>query len=144
MNKINEWDPVFPDRAEVSKPTGRAGSEPHLVDKICDRLKSMKAQPPSAVQFYRGEGLRWIRVGFDGSKPLKPAAVKDVGQIIESCIAPSEPLFFHALRPYDMLFFLEGGAAKSVGMPPRSFGSPLGEVLQSWGIKPSQAPQKSR
>jgi hypothetical protein len=144
MSKINEWDPVLPNKAEVSKSPDRAGSAPNLVDTIYGRLKSMKSSPPSAVHFYRGEGLQWIRVGFDGNKPLKPSAVKDVGQVIESCIAHSGPLFFHALRPFDMLFFLEGGDPKAVGMPPRSYGTPLGEVLHSWGVKPSGASQKAQ
>jgi hypothetical protein len=134
MIQIDEWTPLFPRMGETPKPPP---------PDIYPRLMAMKTRPPVAVHFYLGEGLRWIRVGFSGDEPLEPSAVVDVGRIIESCIDKG-PLFFHALRPYDMLFFLEGGDAKSVGMPPRSYGTPLGEVLHSWGVKPSGASQKAQ
>ena len=150
MTKIDEWTPVLPKKGERSKQPDSAakplaGSAPDLVGAIYSRLTSMEPRPPNAVHFYLGEGLRWIRVGFHGDEPIKPSKVRDVGQIIESCIEKQGPLFFHALRPYDMLFFLEGGAAESesIGMPASYFGAPLQEVLHAWGFNPSAASRKT-
>ncbi len=130
MSQIDEWTPFFPKKGEAPKapPPGD----------IYRRLIAMKSRTPAAVHFYLGEGLRWIRVGFSEDEPLDPAAVAEAGRIIESCI-PNGPLFFHALRPYDMLFFLEGGDANSRGMPASCYGAPLAQVLRSWGINPSRA-----
>jgi len=109
-----------------------------MVELISEKLKSLTPQP-MAVHFYLGEGLRWIRVGFDGTVPLKPAAVKTVGRIIAPCVAKSGPLYFHALRPHDMLFFLSDGEEKSIGMPAECFGTPLEDVLRAWGVKGKSA-----
>jgi hypothetical protein len=152
MHKINEWDSVFPrttrpsDRRTGADPAG-AIAMPVSVAAIQDGLMSLKPQPPDAVHFYLGEGLRWIRVGFDRNEPIKPAAVAHVGRIIASCLPRSEPLFFHALRPRDMLFFLENGEKDSTGMAPEAYGTPLDEVLHAWGIKGhsiSEAPYSQR
>jgi len=147
MTKIDEWNPVLPQMGERSKQLDSAAKPlaPDMVDAIYSRLTSMKPRPPNAVHFYLSEGLRWIRVGFDGDGPMKPSEVRDVGQIIETCIEASEPLFFHALRPYDMLFFLKGGDAESesIGMPVTHFGAPLEEVLRAWRVKPSTASRKT-
>ena len=137
MTKIDEWNPVFPKKGEP------ATTAP-LIGTIYERLMSMKSRPPNAVHFYRGEGLRWIRVGFEGDEPLEPPAVADVGRVIETCIPKEQgPLFFNALRPYDMLFFLEGEKKESIGMPPTYFGAPLKEVLNAWESKPSAASRKT-
>jgi hypothetical protein len=128
MSQIDEWTPLFPKKGETPKPPP---------PDIYPRLMAMKSRPPVAVHFFLGEGLRWIRVGFSGDEPLQPSAVAEVGRIIESCIKKG-PLFFHALRPYDMLFFLEGEEEKSMGMPANHYGAPLGEVLRLWGAKPPQ------
>jgi hypothetical protein len=127
MSQIDEWTPLFPKTGETPKPPP---------PEIYPRLMAIKTRPPVAVHFYLGEGLRWIRVGFSGDEPLEPSAVVDVGRIIESCIDKG-PLFFHALRPYDMLFFLEGEGEvkKKMGMPAGCYGAPLSEVLHSWGAK---------
>lgn len=135
MIQIDEWTPLFPNKGETAK------APPP--DDIYRQLEAMKSRPPVAVHFYLGEGLRWIRVGFDGDQPLEPSAVANVGRIIETCMKKG-PLFFHALRPYDMLFFLEDGDKESVGMPASYYGTPLGEVLRSWGIKPSAASQEAQ
>ena len=123
MTKIDEWNPVLPQKGKRSKQPNSAAkplakSVPDLVGAIYSRLASMEPRP-NAVHFYLGEGLRWIRVGFDGDEPIKPTEVKRVGQLIETCIETPGTLYFHALRPYDMLFFLEGGEAESesLGMP---------------------------
>lgn len=146
MTRIDEWNPVLPKKGGAPKPpdgapSPPAGTAPDLVHAIYRELMSMKPRPPVAVHFYLGEGLRWIRVGFEGNQPLEPAAVGVAGQAIRSCIGPSEPLFFHALRPHDLLFFLEGGEGEedSVGMPAECFGAPLENVLAAWGIKPAVA-----
>jgi hypothetical protein len=126
MIKINEWDKVWSAAADGAAPSGR------LIQAICGSLSGLSPQP-RAVHFYRGEGLRWIRVGFDEERVLKPALVEDAGSRIRSCLAPSDPLYFQALRPHDLMFFLPGdGVEDSIGMPPRCFGLPLEEVLQAW------------
>jgi len=127
MSQIDEWTPFFPKKGETAK------APPP--DDIYRRLAAMKSRTPAAVHFYLGEGFRWIRVGFSEDEPLGPSAVAEAGRIIESCLA-SGPLYFHALRPYDMLFFLEGGDAESKGMPAGCYGAPLAEVLRSWGVQP--------
>lgn len=147
MIKIDEWNPVLPPKGERSKqpdsaakPVARSALD--LVGAIYSRLTSMEPRP-NAVHFYLGEGLRWIRVGFDGDEPIKPSEVKHVGQIIESCIEKPGTLYFHALRPYDMLFFLEGGEAESesLGMPVTYFGAPLVEVMNAWEFNPQLSPE---
>jgi hypothetical protein len=149
MTRIDEWNPVLPKKGGSPKPPDGApappaGSAPDLVGAIHDKLTALRPRAAVAVHFYRGEGLRWIRVGFDGDQPLEPAAVDVAGRAIRSCIGPSEPLFFHALRPHDLLFFLEGGAAEadSLGMPAECFGAPLEDVLAAWGNTPPAAGRK--
>jgi hypothetical protein len=133
MSQIDEWTPLFPKLGETPKPPP---------PDIYPRLLAMKTRPPAAVHFYLSEGLRWIRVGFSGEEPLEPSAVGEVGRIIESCIDKG-PLYFHALRPFDMLFFLEGEGQdkKKLGMPAGCYGAPLSEVLRSWRVKPPQKAQ---
>lgn len=145
MTRIDEWNPVLPPAGGPSQapdggPPPPAGSAPDLVGAIYRGLMAMPPPRPVAVHFYLGEGWRWIRVGFDGDAVLAPAAVAATGRVIEACTGESGPLFFHALRPYDMLFFLEGGAAESIGLPADWFGAPLAQVLQAWGI---EAPRRS-
>lgn len=149
MTRIDEWNPVLPKKGGSPKPPNGApsppaGSAPDLVRTIYRELVAMQPRAPVAVHFYRGEGLRWIRVGFEGNVPLEPSAVAVAGQAIRSCIGPSAPLFFHALRPHDLLFFLEGGEGEedSLGMPAECFGAPLEDVLDAWGIKPAVAGRK--
>ena len=126
MIRINEWDSVWSAAADGGTPSGR------LIEAICHSLSKLDPRP-RAVHFYRGEGLRWIRVGFEEESILKPAWVKEVGDRIRSCLAGSDLLYFQALRPHDLMFFLPGDArAESVGMPARSFGLPFEEVLQAW------------
>jgi hypothetical protein len=74
-------------------------------------------------------------VGFKSDGPLKPSSVERVGNVITSCLPQPEKLFFHALRPYDLLFFLEGDDADSIGAPSKDYGMPLADVLKAWEIK---------
>lgn len=153
MSQIDEWNPVLPRIGASSAPPAAAAGEPiaraqrpvvrtpKLVDEIYNALMARRP-PPAAVHFYLGEGLRWIRVGFEGDQPLTPVAVGDVGRAIKSCVA-AQPLYFHALRPHDMLFFLEGGGGDSIGMPAKCFGTPLDQVLRAWGMDPPAAATKA-
>lgn len=149
MSRIVEWTPLLPKLGEESKPSAApvavtgAVSAPGLPEKIHARLVALKPRPPVAVHFYLGEGLRWIRVGFDGEKPIGPPELRSVGEGIQSCLAKSDPLYFHALRPLDMLFFLEGGDEESMGMPAEFYGTPLRSVLDAWGIKAAAAARKT-
>lgn len=104
-----------------------------MVDGISDLLARQR-KPPMAVHFYQGEGLRWIRVGFEQGSSPGPKQVGTVGRLIAGCIERPERLYFHALRSHDMLFFLEGGKDKSKGMQPGCFGRPLEDVLDAWGV----------
>ena len=148
MNRIDEWTPVYPKEVtSSSEPKGRAGvvspKAPNLVEAICRQLLLLDARP-FAVHFYLGESLRWIRVGFNGLRPLTPSDVEKVGKAIKAGIADQEdPLYFHALRPHDLLFFLEGDDMDSTGMPPECFGTPLDVVLKAWRVAPSAAPRKT-
>jgi hypothetical protein len=138
MLYINEWVTPPPTEKESSSPPAHAPAS-DLAREINRQLMSITApQMPVAVHFYLGEGLRWIRVGFEDQAPVKPAAVANVGRVIASCLAPAETLYFHALRPHDLLFFLEDDKPKpgQVGMPPASYGSPLDTVLQAWRRAP--------
>ena len=139
MIHINEWDPVpwdtpRPAKGLPSRPPARTA----LVDLISGKLKTGD-EPPMAVHFYLGEGLKWIRVGFDAETSLAPPAVGTVGRAIAECVGDAGPLSFSALRSQDMLFFLEGGREKSTGMGPRAYGRPLEEVLEAWGLAPAPA-----
>jgi hypothetical protein len=61
--------------------------------------------------------------------------VKEAGSRIRSCLQTGQPLYFHALRTHDLLFFLEGdgvGSGDAVGMPANCFGLPLDDVLDAW------------
>jgi len=138
MIKIDEWTPLFPKNLEPlgAPPFKRSfPSAQEVADRIYRLLVEIRPTPPIAVHFYLGEGLRWIRVGFGGSDPLRPPTVGDIGRRIASCV-PEETLFFHALRPYDMLFFLADGELESSGMPATDFGAPLVEVLNAWKLHP--------
>lgn len=160
MSRIDEWNPVYPKQVGSPEPPPPAAKPPtsgaphrpappappvqpapSLVEEIYGKLLLMQPDPPIRVHFYLGEGLRWIRVGFDGDWPLTPRAIRDVGEVIQTCIAPPGPLYFHALRAHDMLFFLEGGKEESIGMPAACFGTPLDEVLQAWGLIRPAAPR---
>lgn len=139
------WDTVPPEPGKPP-PTATTGQRPDpvnamvkaLVNAICDRLALLKPEVPSAVHFYLGEGLRWIRIGFaaDG-KALKPAAVRQIGAAIVPCLTAGETLYFHALRPHDILFFLEGGKPSKIGLPPKYFGLPLRELERQWNLRPA-------
>ena len=148
MNRIDEWTPVYPKQvASSNEPDGRAGAAapkaPSSIEAIRGQLLSLDPRP-IAVHFYLGEGLRWIRVGFNSDSPLTPSDVEKVGRAIKAGIADEEdPLYFHALRPHDLLFFLESDDLDSTGMPPECFGTPLDVVLQAWGFAPSTAPRKT-
>lgn len=145
MTQIDDWTPVFPRKGELSSPAGTASASAKAaanpVDAIHDGLMKIKPRPPVAVHCYRGEGLRWIRVGFDGDQPIAPSLVGQVGRLIEACV-PKESLFFNALRPYDMLFFLEGGDPASIGLPARYFGVRLDELLPAWESDPPVTARK--
>ena len=150
MSRIVEWTPLLPKLGEESKPSAVPGavtaakkSAPGLPEKIHARLIALKPRAPVAVHFYLGEGLRWIRVGFGGEKPIGPTELRSVGEVIQSCLAKSDPLYFHALRPLDMLFFLEGGDEDSMGMPAEFYGTPLRSVLAAWRIKAPVAARKT-
>ncbi|HET8748548.1 MAG TPA: hypothetical protein VFM98_23340 [Ramlibacter sp.] len=133
MLHINEWDPVpwdvpLPEKGlPFELPAGTAGA-------IRDRLLQLAQDPPIAVHFFRGEGLRWIRVGFDKDSIRRPADVKRIGDAIRSALQPADgKLYFQALRAHDLLFFLDtGGDASTKGMDPDHFGEPLDAVLQAW------------
>ncbi|MFC5499434.1 hypothetical protein ACFPOE_17950 [Caenimonas terrae] len=146
MGKIDEWNPVYPNEGvPAQRPAGAhapaLATTAALVDSIYRTV--MKLQP-RAVHFYLGEGLRWIRVGFNGQGPLAPQAVAEVGGAIASCLPRSQPLFFHALRPHDLLFFLEGGESESIGMPAEYFGTPLQDVLAAWKLAPAPPKRAQR
>lgn len=144
MNRIDEWTPVYPKQvASSSKPEGRVGAAARnahrLVEAIHGQLLSLDPRP-AAVHFYFGEGLWWIRVGFNGGGPLTPSDVEKVGKAIKAGIAdPEDRLYFHALRPHDLLFFLEGDDPDLTGMPPECFGTPLDIVLRAWRFAPSNS-----
>ncbi len=142
MSCIDEWNPVPPHAKE--RTTRPPPAAPNLVEDIHGALMAMKLHPPMSIHFFLGEGLRWIRVGWDSDTPIQPTAVESVGRTIEGCAAAEGPLFFHALRPQDMLFFLEGGHAESTGMPPSYFGAPLRDVLNAWGIGRPVASRKTQ
>jgi hypothetical protein len=131
-----EWDATAPAAGKPPRrPPAAVGAASHeLARAICTQLESLRGRSPEAVHFYVGEGLRWIRVGFAG-RPLRPEAVAQVGGAIASCIAEAGPLYFHALRPHDILFFVTGGDAAKAGMPVESFGLPLEKVLRAWGLQ---------
>lgn len=139
--RIDEWTPLFPNIGEVSARLRRASANEasntsDLIGRIFDRLAKMGPPgPPAAAQLFLDEGLRWIRVGFKGVGPLEPLSVEIVGKVIASCVPRGEKLYFHALRPYDLLFFLEGGDVDSIGAPPKDYGMPLADVLTAWRIK---------
>ena len=149
MNRIDEWTPVYPKEVTPSnKVKGRAGAAarnaPNLVEPIRRQLLLLDRRP-FAVHFYLGEGLRWIRVGFNGGGPLTPSDVEKVGNAIKAGIANQEgPLYFHALRAHDLLFFLEGDDVDSTGMPPKCFGTPLDVVLQAWTPASSRSRNATR
>lgn len=144
MSCIDEWNPVLPHvKEEASRSPPAYRGAPNLVGTIYEGLMAMAPHPPMSVHFYLGEGLRWIRVGWDGDTPIQPSAVANVGRIIESRAASAGPLFFHALRPQDMLFFLEGGDAESTGMPASYFGAQLSDVLDAWSIGRQVASRKT-
>lgn len=147
MSLIDEWTPLFPNDEEpaptpapVGSASGASGGK--LQSRIYRQLSALRPAP-SAVHYYLGEGFRWIRVGFDGEVPLAPAAMLSVGQVIAASLGKTEksPLYVHALRPHDMLFFLEGGDADSEGLPPHFYGAPLEKVQQAWVPASRRAPQ---
>jgi hypothetical protein len=122
-----QWDGIDPGKALKAPPA--VSHKPSLEDEIGKALRSLP-RPPSAVHFYLGEGLRWIRVGFRTGPSLQQAAVREIGSAIATCVAGE--LYFHALRPHDVLFFLTGGKPEKVGMSAKSFGVPLDKVLDAW------------
>lgn len=128
-----EWGAIPPEAGKAPKPPPAAAKRlPNLVDAIGAALSTLQPSP-SDVHFYMGEGLCWIRVGF-AAVTLQPAAVGEIGSVIAGCLPRQVKLYFHALRPRDVLFFLEGGRADKVGMPAESFGVALEKVLQAWTL----------
>lgn len=146
-----EWDSIPPEPGKAPKEPPAVSHKPSLEDAIAEALRSLRP-PPGAVHFYLGEGLRWIRVGFGTTGPtLQPTAVREIGRAIAKCVAWDGPLYFHALRPRDVLFFLERGNPEKVGMSAESFGVKLDEVLHAWNlasprtaVKPKAGHQKRR
>jgi hypothetical protein len=136
--KSPEWIPLHWDSADLGKvPKGPSAVRrpPDLEDAITDALGSLRPRPPNAVHFYLGEGLRWIRIGFLNETKLQPADVGKIGRAVAGCVKRGEgPLYFHALRPHDLLFFLKGGRPDKVGMSAEAFGVPLDEMLHAWNL----------
>jgi hypothetical protein len=151
MSHIDEWEVLrleLPDPNAVPPTTGQQsrGKAPlapasALARDIDARLDQLKPAP-AIVHFYRGEGLRWIRIGYGGEVPITLAMVVQAGQAIEAGLAhASQKFYFHAMRPHDALFFIEGDQsdADGLGMPARFYGAPFGEVLKAWGVATVQA-----
>jgi hypothetical protein len=136
-----QWDATEPGKALKGPPA--ESHKPSLEGAIGKALRSLP-RPPSAVHFYLDEGLRWIRVGFWTDPTLQQADVRDIGCAIATCIEREGPLYFHALRPRDVLFFLEGGKPEKIGMSADSFGVPLDEVLHAWDLARPPAVEKPK
>lgn len=133
MLQINEWDAV-PWNLPLPEPGGTFGATGGTAEKIHQQLLKIEQDPPAAVHFFKGESLRWIRVGFGPDSVRVPGDVRRVGSAIEAGLQPADgKLYFQALRAHDLLFFLAtGGDAGSKGMNPEFFGEPLDEVLKAW------------
>jgi hypothetical protein len=136
-----QWDATEPGKALKGPPA--VSHKPSLEDAISKALRSLP-QPPSAVHFYLDEGLRWIRVGFWADLTLQQTDVRDIGCAIATCVEREGPLFFHALRPRDVLFFLKRGNPKKIGMSAESFGVPLDDVLKAWKLASPRTAVKSK
>ena len=141
-----KWDAIPPEPGKAPKEPPAVSHKPSLEDAIAKALRSLRPRPPSAVHFYLGEGLRWIRVGFWTDPTLQQTDVREIGSAIVTCVAREGPLllYFHALRPRDVLFFLGGGKPEKLGMPMKSFGVPLDELLQAWGLASPPAVAKPK
>lgn len=144
MSLIDEWTPLFPKEGEDPAPTR------HAQKRIYQRLLELQP-PPIGVHYYLGEGFRWIRIGFNGQAPLVPDDALKVADTIESSMGEQQsPLYFHALRPHDLLFFLAHGNADSEALPASFFGTPMQEIRTAWGAaKPAgktsgPAPRQAR
>lgn len=150
MSHIDEWEvPTFalPDPAAQPPATGKppqsktpTGPASTLARDIDARLSEL-SPAPAIVHFYTGEGLRWIRIGYDGDVPLRQAVAAQAGRAIAQCLgAASTPLYFHAMRPHDLLFFIEGSERDrdGLGMPAHFYGAPLPDVLSAWGEAPPE------
>jgi hypothetical protein len=134
MIYINEWNAVPWDvpLPTDGKPLPRASQS---ADAITAKLQALTQDQPMALHFYRGDGLRWMRVAFGMEKVRQPADVVRVGQAIRSGLRPAdEVLYFHALRSYDLLFFLDAGETSKKEMEIRHFGAPLEHVLKAWNM----------
>lgn len=145
MSLIDDWTPLFPksdDAAPARAARGQARAPADTLQSLIYKRLSAMQPAPIAVHYYLGEGLRWIRVGFNGQAPLTPAAALAVAGAIEECLdGEALPLYFQALRSHDLLFFLEGGDADSEGLPPSFYGVPLEQVRRAWGGAASPARQ---
>lgn len=135
MSLIDEWTPLFPKNGEDSVGVRRAQ------ERIYDGLLKL-APRPIGVHYYLGEGFRWIRVGYNGYAPLTPADALEVADAIESTMGEQRsPLYFHALRPHDMLFFLKHGNADSEGLPAEFYGVPMDALRAAWQDAVQGAPR---
>lgn len=139
-----DWDAIPPaPGARPQAPPDPPGARPSRpADAFRASLESLPQPGPNAVHFYKAEGLRWIRVGFDRPGMLQPASVAEVGAALASCLPRRQVLYFHALRPHDLLFFLDDGDPGKAGLGPEHFGQPLGQVLQAWGLAAAPAPRQ--
>ena len=139
MNQIDEWNSVYAKQVSGAGASNRRA--PDLVRAIREQLVLLDPAP-ATVHFYRGEGLRWVRVGF-GDRLLEPSDVEAVGRAIQGGIDDrKDPLYFHSLRAYDLLFFLEDFDPESTGLPPKFFGAPLDDVLAAWWPAPASRKRK--
>ncbi len=151
MSHIDEWevpryelpDPDAPPPSTSQKLRSRAlpGPASTVARDIDARLDQLNPAP-AIVHFYRGEGLRWIRIGYGGEVPITLAMVVQAGQAIEAGLAhASQKFYFHAMRPHDALFFIDGDEndLDGLGMPATFYGAPFGEVLKAWGVTAVQA-----
>jgi len=134
MHHINEWDAVpwnLPLPEKVGERFAGAGD---TTENVRAELAKITQDPPAAVHFFKGEGLRWIRVGFGPGSVRVPGDVRRIGNAIKAGLQPADgKLYFQALRAHDLLFFLAtGGDPGSKGMNPEFFGEPLDQVLKAW------------
>ncbi|MFT3720738.1 hypothetical protein [Pseudorhodoferax sp.] len=152
MSHIDEWNrPVFrlrrtqpPTDPPLTAKRPDPAPEPPLAQRIAAGLAGLRPAP-AIVHFYLGEGLRWIRIGYAEDVLLGPATAVQAGQAIAQCIAPGEPpLYFHALRPRDLLFFVEGGDPDGEGLPASAYGAPFDTVRDAWSAATPPAQAEAR
>lgn len=155
MSHIDEWEVPkleFPDPQAKPPPASQSrqskpppGPASTLAKDIDARLDAL-SPAPSIVHFYRGEGLRWIRIGYGGDVPITLAMVVQAGQAIAAVVAQlPKKFYFHAMRPHDALFFIEGDESDldGLGTPATFYGAAFPDVLKAWGVAPDQAADKA-